>query len=62
MAVEGVMFSVSTDAHHTSEFANDEWGMAQARKGGVPISRIVNSLPKSELMAWIGKKGSVSSR
>jgi DNA polymerase (family 10) len=62
MAVEGVMFSVSPDAHHTSEFANDEWGMAQARKGGVPISRIVNSLPKSELMAWIGKKGSVSSR
>ncbi|MDA2979172.1 MAG: DNA polymerase/3'-5' exonuclease PolX [Actinomycetota bacterium] len=62
MAVEGVMFAVSTDAHHTSEFANVEWGMAQARKGGVPISRILNSLPKSEFTAWIGKNGSTSAR
>ena len=60
VAVDGVMFAVSTDAHHTSELANDVWGMAQARKGGVPISRIVNSLPKSEFMAWIGAHGSTA--
>lgn len=56
--VEGVMFAVSTDAHHTSELANDQWGMAQARKGGVPISSIVNSLPIDEFMDWMGRKRS----
>lgn len=55
-AIDGVMFAVSTDAHHTSELANRAWGAAQARKGWVPAERVVNSLPIGEFMAWIGRK------
>ena len=56
VAVDGVMFAVSTDAHHTKELENMRWGVAQARKGWVPQKRIVNSLTKSEFMAWKAQK------
>ena len=53
VGVDGVMFAISTDAHHTTDLDNMQWGLAQARKGWVPQSRIVNSLTKSEFMAWM---------
>lgn len=56
VAVEGVMFAVSTDAHHTAELGNMRWGVAQARKGWVPPNRIVNSLTKDEFTAWLARK------
>jgi len=56
VAVEGVMFAISTDSHHTRELDNMRWGVAQARKGWVPASRIVNSLTKSEFTAWKAQK------
>lgn len=56
LLVEGLMFSVSTDAHHTSELANARWGVAQARKGLVPVERVVNSLPKGEFLAFVATK------
>ncbi len=56
LGVEGLMFVISTDAHHTSEMANVKWGAAQARKGGVPIERVVNSLPIREFRAWMAQK------
>lgn len=61
-AVDGVMFTISTDAHHTSELDNLRWGVAQARKGWVPANRIVNSLTNSEFMAWIAQKGAATPR
>jgi DNA polymerase (family 10) len=39
----GAMFAISTDAHHTSDYANVQWGIAQARKGWVPRERVINS-------------------
>jgi DNA polymerase (family 10) len=56
VGVEGVMFAISTDAHHAKELDNIRWGAALARKGWVPKDRIVNSLTKSEFMAWAARK------
>ena len=54
--VEGLMFAISTDAHHTTELANARWGVAQARKGLVGADRVLNSLPKAEFLAFVGAK------
>ena len=49
--VPGVRFIISTDSHHTSGFANMQWGVSLARKGWVKRSSVLNSLPKSEFLA-----------
>ncbi|MFV1969891.1 MAG: DNA polymerase/3'-5' exonuclease PolX [Acidimicrobiia bacterium] len=51
-----VMFAVSTDAHHTSAYANVAWGIAQARKGWVPAERVVNTFDASLFLEWVAKK------
>jgi DNA polymerase (family 10) len=56
MASDGLMVAISTDAHHTSEFANVRWGVAQARKGWVPKERVLNAMEVDQFMAWIGRK------
>lgn len=61
IGIEGLMFAISTDAHHTTELSQRSWGVAQARKGGVAPSRILNSLPIGEFRAWIGRKRHLSS-
>lgn len=60
IGIEGLLFAVSTDAHHVSELSQRRWGVAQARKGGVAPSRIVNSLPIGEFRAWIARKSDAS--
>lgn len=55
-AVDGLMFAVSTDAHHTSELGNIQWGVAQARKGWVPVDRVVNALPLDEFLEFVTRK------
>ncbi len=57
-SVDGLMFAISTDAHHTTELANRRWGAAQARKGWVAREQVVNSLPIGEFRAWIARKRS----
>jgi DNA polymerase (family 10) len=47
-----VMFAVSSDAHHTSAYANAQWGVAQARKGWVSASRVVNTFEAAAFMNW----------
>lgn len=51
-----VMFAISTDAHHTSEYSNVQWGVAQARRGWVPLERIVNALDTPDFLDWISRK------
>jgi len=51
-----VMFAISTDAHHTTAYDNHRWGVAQARKGWVPPTRVVNCLPRDEFLAWVDRK------
>ena len=40
----GCMFSIDPDAHDTGEIDNVRWGVAMARKGGIPKDRILNCL------------------
>jgi len=56
LTFDGLMFAVSTDAHHTTELANIRWGVAQARKGWVPRDRILNALDHPSLLAFIAEK------
>ena len=56
MTFPDLMFSVATDAHHTSELANIRWGVAQARKGWVPASRVLNCLTLAEFSAFVASK------
>ncbi|MFO7700022.1 MAG: DNA polymerase/3'-5' exonuclease PolX [Acidimicrobiia bacterium] len=52
----GLMFAVSTDAHHVSELGNIRWGVAQARKGWVPKDRVLNSLTMAEFRTFVTAK------
>lgn len=51
-----VMFAISTDAHHTSAYSNVNWGAAQARKGWVPLDRVINTLDTPTFLDWAGRK------
>ena len=56
MSVDGLMFSIATDAHHTSELANMRWGVAQGRKGWVTPDRILNALDGDALAERLARK------
>lgn len=56
MTFSGLMFSIATDSHHTAELANLRWGVAQARKGWVPASRVLNCLTMPEFSAFVTQK------
>jgi DNA polymerase (family 10) len=45
----GCMMSINPDAHSTSEIDPSHWGVVQARKGGVPASRVLNCLNLSQI-------------
>ncbi|MFO0695242.1 MAG: DNA polymerase/3'-5' exonuclease PolX [Polyangiales bacterium] len=45
----GARFAISTDAHSTSDFANLGYGVAQARRGWLEASDVVNTLPVAKL-------------
>ena len=51
----GAMFAISTDAHHTSDYANVQWGIAQARKGWVPRERVINSRDVASFLEGVEK-------
>ena len=40
----GCIFSINPDAHSTSEIDITRWGVAMARKGGIPSNRVLNAL------------------
>lgn len=56
MTFSGLMFSIATDSHHTTELANLRWGVAQARKGWVPASRVLNCLTMPEFSTFVAEK------
>lgn len=49
----GCMFSIDPDAHDTGEIDNVRWGVAMARKGGIPKDRILNCLDLPGFAAWL---------
>lgn len=48
-----VKFSIDTDSHSTSHLSLMEYGIANAKRGWVEKSEVVNTLPYSELKAII---------
>jgi DNA polymerase (family X) len=49
----GCLFSINPDAHSTSEIDLIRWGVAMARKGGVPTERILNALDLPSFRAYV---------
>jgi putative hydrolase len=55
-AVEaGCRFSIDTDAHAPGQLDWLPYGCARAAECGVPPERVVNTLPRDELLAWTAR-------
>ena len=54
--VDGLRFVISTDSHHTTEFENVHWGVANARRGWVQRESVINTLPLDEFLAFVAGK------
>lgn len=52
----GCMMSINPDAHSTGEIDLMQWGIAMARKGGVPKSKILNCLTLPEITAFFKQR------
>lgn len=49
----GVLFAVSTDAHHPDDLLNEAHGCAWARRAGVPPARVVTTWPYERVVEWV---------
>jgi DNA polymerase (family 10) len=49
----GCVFSVNPDAHSTSEIDLVRWGIAMARKGGIPKTRVINCLGRKAFATFL---------
>ena len=54
--IDRLRFVISTDSHHTSEFANLEWGVRNARRGWVEHTSVINTLPLDEFLDFVNRK------
>ena len=52
----GCMLSINPDAHSTTEIENIQWGIAMARKGGIPPERVINCLSAPLFKRFIARK------
>ncbi len=48
-----VTFVISTDTHHTREFARMEWGVLHATRGWVDPERVANLWPRARFLDWL---------
>lgn len=51
-----LVYVISTDAHHTTEFANVRWGVHAARRGWVDRRRVANTWPRPRFIEWVTAK------
>ena len=58
----GCMFSINPDAHSISELDLTRWGVAMARKGGVPADRVLNCRNLRQLTRYLRKRRNSMSR
>src|SRR3954452_20325921 len=49
----GCMLSINPDAHSIRELDHMHWGVAMARKGGVPADRVLNAMPLPEITRYL---------
>jgi len=52
----GVWLAIDTDAHSTEGLAEIGWGIDVARRAGATADRVLNCLPKSQLLQRIRHK------
>jgi DNA polymerase (family 10) len=52
------MFSVNPDAHSIAELDLVRWGLAMARKGGVPSDRVLTCMEAAATIHFVKQKGS----
>jgi DNA polymerase (family 10) len=52
----GCMLSINPDAHSIPELDHMRWGVAMARKGGVPADRVLNAMPLPEITRYLRQK------
>jgi DNA polymerase (family 10) len=58
----GCLFSINPDAHSTAEIDLTKWGVAMARKGGVPPDRVLNALDLTGFQAHLEARNARSKR
>lgn len=51
----GCWFALSTDAHNVAEMDRMTHSVRRAEEAGVSPSRILNGLPRGELLTWLGR-------
>jgi histidinol phosphatase-like PHP family hydrolase len=51
----GCRISIDTDAHGPSQLSFIEYGLAAAIRAGIKRDRIINFLPRKELLLWVEK-------
>jgi len=56
--IEELRFVISTDSHHTTEFENLRWGVANARRGWVTKDRVINTRSLVDFQTFVAKKHS----
>lgn len=52
----GCLVSINPDAHSTGEIDNLRWGIAMARKGGIPPDRVLNCMNLKQFSRFLQKK------
>ena len=52
----GCMLSINPDAHAIPELDMVRWGVAVARKGGVPKERVLNCMSLEEITKWLAAR------
>ena len=50
------MLSINPDAHSIPELDHMRWGVAMARKGGVPADRVLNAMSFLEITRYLRQK------
>lgn len=53
---QGVMLTISTDSHHTSELGRMRYGVLNAQRGWAPRTLVANALPKDEFLTWARRR------
>ena len=53
----GCKFSINPDAHSIGEIASStRWGVAIARKSGMPPGRVINALDRNAFVRWLRER------
>ena len=58
---KGCLFVIDTDAHSTAQFAQQQFGVFQARRAGLTRDQVLNALPYDKFRTWLDAKRATAS-